>query len=236
LEEIEMVIAKDSTSASSIDSSYWQRLVLQPHAHADDRRERVVFALVLAGLFVAGAILIARERFANPVLGLGVKLGIVMAMIGIGLGGLMTAPTPAQLAVLQSGGQLDYLGAHNVGAFVDGQTRMLPILGWNMDGGDLRIPHFVGIHDAQFIPFVAAMALVLGARGLSVNRQRVLVWVGAAFYFGLTMLVMGQALRNESIVAPSAQALGVAAGLAALSMAAMLLTVGPPARRPRKLL
>jgi len=226
-----MVIAKDSTSASSIDSSYWQRLVLQPHAHADDRRERVVFALVLAGLFVAGAILIARERFANPVLGLGVKLGIIMAMIGIGLGGLMTAPTPAQLAVLQNGGQPEYLGA-----LVDGGTRMLPILGWNVDSGDLRIPHFVGIHSAQFILLVAAAAMALGARGLSVNRQRVLVWVGAAFYFGLTMLVMGQALRNESIVAPSAQALGVAAGLAALSMAAMLLTVGPPARRPRKLL
>jgi hypothetical protein len=182
---------------------------------------------------IAGAVLIARERFANPVLGLGVKLGIVIAMIGIGLGGLMVGPTPAQLAVLQSGGQLDYLGAHNVGALVDGGTRMLPILGWNMDGGDLRIPHFIGIHGAQFIPFVAAIAMALGARGLSTNRQRALVWVGAAFYAGLTLLVTWQALRNESIVAPGTMTLIVAVGLAAATAVMTLLVAAPPVRARR---
>jgi hypothetical protein len=171
---------------------------------------------------VVGAVLIARERFANPVLGLGVKLGIVMAMIGIGLGGLMAGPTAPQLAVLQSGGQLDFLGAHNVGALVDGGTRMLPILGWNMDGGDLRIPHFIGIHGAQFIPFVAAIAMALGVRGLSTNRQRALVWVGAAFYAGLTMLVTWQALRDESIVAPGAQTIIVGIGLVLVAAATIL--------------
>ncbi len=190
-----------------------------------------VTIFVVYAFNIAGAVLIARERFAHPTLGLGVKLGIGMAMIGIGLGGLMTAPTPAQLAVLQSGGQLDYLGAHNVGALVDGETRMLPILGWNMDGGDLRIPHFVGIHGAQFIPFIAAVAMALGARGLGVNRQRALVWTGAAFYFGLTMLVTWQALRNESIVAPSMMTLIVAAGLAAATAVAALLAAAPPAHR-----
>ncbi len=172
-----------------------------------------VTIFVLYAFDIVGAVLIVRERFANPVLGLGVKLGIVMAMIGLGLGGLMTGPTPAQLAVLQSGGQIDFMGAHNVGVLVDGQTRMLPVLGWNMDGGDLRIPHFIGIHGAQFIPFVAAIALALGARGLGTNRQRALVWVGAVFYAGLTALVTWQALRNESIVAPGTQTLIAAVGL-----------------------
>lgn len=190
-----------------------------------------VTIFVLYAFDIAGAVLIVREKFANPVLGLGVKLGIIMAMIGLGLGGLMTGPTSAQLSVLQSGGQLDYLGAHNVGALVDGGTRMLPILGWNMDGGDLRIPHFVGIHGAQFIPFVAAIAMAFGARGLSANRQRALVWVGAAFYVSLTMLVTWQALRNESIVAPSVETFLAAVGLAAFSALMSLFIITVPIRR-----
>jgi hypothetical protein len=181
-------------------------------------RAMSVTIFIVYAFNIVGAVLVVREKFANPVLGLGVKLGIIMAMIGLGLGGLMTAPSAPQLAVLQSGGQLDYLGAHNVGAFVDGQTRMLPVLGWNMDGGDLRIPHFIGIHGAQFIPFVAAMAMALGTRGLSTNRQSGLVWVGAAFYAGLTALVTWQALRNESIVAPGLETLIVAVGLIGLAV------------------
>ena len=168
---------------------------------------------------IVGGVLIARETFANPILGLGVKLGIVMAIIGFALGFLMTGPSSAQLAVLQSGGHIDFMGAHNVGALVDGQTRMIPVLGWNMDGGDLRIPHFIGIHGAQFIPLVAGIAMLLGARGLSVTRQRTLVITGAAFYFGLTMLVMWQALRNESIVSPSTQTLVAAAMLVVVAVA-----------------
>jgi len=178
---------------------------------------------------IVGGVLLARERFANPVLGLGIKLGLGMALVGFGLGGLMTAPTSEQLAALGRGGQLDFLGAHTVGALIDGQTRMIPILGWNMDGGDLRIPHFVGIHGAQIIPLIALIALAYGARGLSVTRMRALVVMGAAAYFGLTMLVAWQALRNESIASPGAETLAAAAILAAATVLSAGVVLG---RRP----
>jgi len=180
---------------------------------------------------IIGGVLIARETFVNPALGLGIKLGITMALIGFGLGFLMVVPNAAQLPILMRGGHLDYIGAHTVGALVDGQTGMIPILGWNMDGGDLRIPHFIGIHGAQFIPLVAGIAMLLGARGvdgkrgLSVTRQRALVVVGAAFYFGLTMLVLWQALRNESIVSPSAATLAVLAALGLVTLASATVVI-----------
>jgi len=59
------------------------------------------------------------------------------------------------------------------------------------------------------------------------------VWVGAAFYAGLTLLVTWQALRNESIVAPGTMTLIVAVGLAAATAVMTLLVAAPPVRARR---
>lgn len=70
---------------------------------------------------------------------LAVRAGAVIALAGMGLAYLMTGPTAAQLADFRG-----IAGAHTVG-LADGGPG-LPVLGWSTVGGDLRIPHFIGMH------------------------------------------------------------------------------------------
>jgi hypothetical protein len=186
-------------------------------------RAMTIGIMTLFGLNLAGAIAMARQKMIDPVIGASVKLGFALAMLGFGLGMLMTYPNATQMAALESGQTLTLMGAHNVNALVDGQTRMLPILGWNMDGGDLRIPHFVGMHGAQLIPLAAL--LIKRTRGLAAQAQVRLVYIAAAAYLGLTALVTWQALRDQSIVAPDALTLGALAGLIVVTLLATRFTL-----------
>jgi hypothetical protein len=145
-----------------------------------------------------------------------VRAGAVLSLAGLSLGILMTDPTAQQLAQWQTGGRPDMVGAHTVG-LADGGPG-LPILGWSTVAGDLRIPHFVGMHALQLLPLLAIALTALAPRFArlrdGVVRTR-LVLVGAAGYAGLTALVTWQALRAQSIVHPDAATLGAFAVLVA---------------------
>ncbi|UOZ09865.1 hypothetical protein [Amycolatopsis sp. WQ 127309] len=145
-----------------------------------------------------------------------VRAGTVLSLAGLALGMLMTSPTARQLAQWKAGGAQDVVGAHTVG-LADGGPG-LPILGWSTAGGDLRIPHFVGMHALQALPLLAIALLALTSRFPRLRDDVVrarLVLIGAAGYTGLIGLVTWQALRAQSIVHPDAVTLGAAATLAA---------------------
>ncbi|MFD2082433.1 hypothetical protein SAMN05421678_102122 [Actinopolymorpha cephalotaxi] len=129
---------------------------------------------------------------------LAVRAGALVALLGMAIGFLMVVPTAQQLA-----SDSDIMGAHTVG-LADGGAG-LPLLGWSTVGGDLRIPHFVGMHALQLIP-LAALALEFLARGLPVLRVptvrlRLLVVIVAAYVAELALLTW-QALRGQSIMHP----------------------------------
>lgn len=186
-------------------------------------RAMTVGIMLLFTFNMAGAIAMARQRMIDPVIGTSVKLGFMLAIIGFGLGFLMSYPNATQMAALQAGETLTMIGAHNVNALVDGQTRMLPILGWNMDGGDLRIPHFVGMHGAQLIPLAAL--LIKRSRALATGTKVQLVRVATGAYLGLTALVTWQALRDQSIVSPDALTLGALVALIVATLIAARMVV-----------
>ena len=175
--------------------------------------------------FIAGVVLLF-EKMPNPVLGWGIRLGLLIALVGMALAFTMTSPNTTQMAALQSGQKLALIGAHNVNALVDGQNRMIPFLGWNMDGGDLRIAHFIGLHAMQVLPILALFLLGRMPK-LSQSRNLALVWVGGLSYLGLTLLALWQALRNQSIVAPDALTLAALGGLTAIAIVATIVIVRP---------
>jgi hypothetical protein len=126
-------------------------------------------------------------------------------------------------------------GAHSVGVEDGGPG--LPVLGWSTAGGDLRVPHFVGLHALQMLPLLGwALARPWAARRWSERRRVALVSVGGAAYLGLLALLTWQALRGQSIVAPDLLTLGALALLAGgTALAIVLLTRGPaPAYGPAK--
>jgi hypothetical protein len=156
---------------------------------------------------VAVAVALWRQRFADPALGWALRLGMTITIIGAFTGGLMTRPTPAQLAETRVTGHLPVAGAHTVGAPDGGPG--LPGTGWSRDHGDLRVPHFVGLHALQSL---ALLALLGSSRRLSDERRVRLTFVAAGSYLVLFVLLLAQALRGEALLSP-AHITAVALGL-----------------------
>jgi hypothetical protein len=154
-----------------------------------------------------------------------------LTLVGMGLAYLMTSPTAAQLADFHG-----VAGAHGVGAADGGPG--LPVLGWSTTAGDLRIPHFVGMHALQLLPLAALLLAWAGRRipALASDRVRVrLTAVAAVAYAGVVALVTAQALRGEPVTAPSSAIATAGAVLAAAAVVAAALVVlrGAPGADPR---
>jgi hypothetical protein len=150
---------------------------------------------------------------------LAVRAGIVLGIVGMGLAFFMTSPTAEQLDDFQG-----VAGAHAVGVADGGPG--LPFLGWSTEGGDLRIPHFIGLHALQAIP-LGLLALELLSRRVAVLRLPVvrfrLVLIGALAFAAMLAITTWQALIGEPIVRPSAPIL--LAGLATAAGAAVAVGV-----------
>lgn len=154
--------------------------------------------------------LLWRQGFADRAYGLALRLGLFISLIGAGLGGLMTQPTEAQRAQLAQGHLPTRIGAHSVGAPDDGPG--LPGVGWSTEGGDLRAPHFLGLHAMQVMPLLP-LWLVRGERQAR-ERARLALTATASFaYLGLIAVLTFQALRGEPLFAPGLQTLAALAGL-----------------------
>jgi hypothetical protein len=178
-----------------------------------------IMGVVITTVWVLGmvqGIVLLRERIPDRTMAMAIRLGIVLGSVGIGLAFLMTGPTPDQLDALQHDLTPDRVGAHSVGV-PDGGPGM-PVTGWSTTGGDLRIPHFVGIHALQVLPLVA---LLLAAASRRVSRladagvRTRLVLVAGVAYAGLTTLVTWQALRGQPLIHPDPLTLTALGALAA---------------------
>ena len=160
-------------------------------------------AIVLQTLIsVALAVALWRQRFADPALGWALRLGMTLTIAGALTGPLMTRPTAAQLASARAGVPMTTVGAHTVGG-EDGGIG-IPVTGWSREHGDLRVPHFVGLHAIQALALVA-IGLRRWRRPDAV-RVRALIAV-AASYASLFLLLLWQGLWGQSIVALDAPAL-----------------------------
>ncbi|HEY0709392.1 MAG TPA: ABA4-like family protein [Polyangia bacterium] len=145
-----------------------------------------------------------RQPFDDRALGWGVRLGFLTLLLGAGLGGAMPPPTAEQRAAIASGSRPALVGAHTVGG-PDGDP-VLPVVGWSRTGGDLRVPHFVGIHGLQILPL---FALWIGRRS-SKRRGPVegaalavrLVVIAGVGYGGLIVATLVQALRAQPVLQP----------------------------------
>lgn len=151
---------------------------------------------------VSVAVALWRQRFTNRALGWALRLGMVQTILGAMTGPLMTRPTEGQLANARAGGRITTVGAHTVGGPDGGPG--VPVTGWSREHGDMRVPHFMGLHAIQ--------ALALVAIGLRRWRRpeetRVgVVLIAAGSYASLFALLLWQALRGRSIVAPDAPGL-----------------------------
>ena len=172
--------------------------------------------LVQTLVSVAVAFALWRQRFADRSLGWALRLGMTLTIIGALSGGLMTRPTEKQLADVRAGRGMPVAGAHTVGGRDGGPA--IPGIGWSREHGDLRVPHFIGLHAIQVLALVAIAARQW--RRPEDIRVR-LVLAAAASYTSLFLLLLWGALRGQSLVAPDSMALASMAIWAALTTFAL---------------
>ncbi len=179
---------------------------------------------VWAATFVV-SILLFRNVLGDRARSLAIRAGAIIALVGMGLAFLMTGPQGDQISNYQG-----VIGAHTVGQADGGPG--LPVLGWSTVAGDLRIPHFIGMHALQLIP-LALIVIELLARRVSRLRDatvrfRLVAIVTATYALTLALLTV-QALRGQSIVQPDAPTLAAAITIAALAVVAAVIVI---VRRP----
>jgi len=176
------------------------------HFNVGTVADAVLFTIMGTAIFIqtfatiAVAVALWRHRFEDVAVGWALRFGMIITIVGALTGGFMTRPTAAQLDAARAGARMTIAGAHTVGAPDGGPG--LTGTGWSTEHGDLRVPHFVGLHALQVLPLVALWLGRLRVRGRL--RER-LVLMAAAGYAGLYVMLLTQALRGVPLIArPSA--------------------------------
>lgn len=192
------------------------------HFNQSTPLDRTLFLIMGAGIGVllvltsVIAIALFKQKFDNPAWGWALRLGMLISVLGSATGGLMLAPNSSQLDALRHHERVTAVGAHTVGAPDGGPG--LPGVGWSTGHGDLRIPHFFGLHAIQIIPIFA---------WIFARRRTAAVLVASASYFALIGILAWQALRGESIAAPGPPTIAALAIWAAASAIALLAATRP---------
>jgi hypothetical protein len=187
----------------------------------------VMGSLIVVQTLVSISVAVAlwkQPAFEDAALGWALRLGMTLTIIGASTGGLMTRPTAAQLEEARGAHQMPIAGAHTVGAPDGGPG--LPGTGWSRQHGDLRVPHFVGLHALQVLPLIV---LATSRRSMpDTTRGRAAIVAGVS-YACLFAILLVQALRGQSLLQPDAATLTALALWGVASAGAWLTTV---ARRP----
>jgi len=169
----------------------------------------MMISLVFLATLAAG-VLVLRRRGLDAGLAAGLRWGIGVSLVGMAQAGLMIANTGSSPT-----------GGHTVGA-ADGGPGM-PLTGWSLAHGDLRIGHFVGLHAMQLLPL---LAWVLATRtGLGERSRARLVRVAGAATLGVVALLSWQALRGQALLQPDAATLLALGGLAAFTAGGVALVL-----------
>lgn len=173
---------------------------------------------------LAGSVLLLRQRGLDPVLAWSLRLGLLLTAAGAAVGFIMVSPRPEQLEALRRGVTL-LSGSHTLGGADGGPG--LALLGWSREHGDLRAAHFLGLHALQFLPL---LGWLLGRTRLATAQQVRLVWTASASFLGLGLLLVWQALRGQSVVAPDPLTLAVLSLWLLATVATSTVALAVPAR------
>jgi hypothetical protein len=169
------------------------------HFNVGTPLDAVLFGTMGLAILVAWAAAIAltvalfRHPFTDKAFGWALRLGMLLTVIGQATGGLMTNPTKAQVEAARVS-RMTVGGAHTVGAPDGGPG--LPVTGWSREHGDLRVPHFVGMHAVQLLPAVAWLLMPIA----SADTRRRAVLAAAAVYTALFAILLVQALNGHPLV------------------------------------
>ncbi|GGK92049.1 hypothetical protein GCM10011588_03050 [Nocardia jinanensis] len=203
-----------------------------------------VFASGVPGLFLANlviAVIVSIRPGADRPTVWAIRGGLAMAVVSMALGYLMGF-TGTQLTRTADGRLVELAAGHTV---VDAGTRQavgapdavagMPITHWSTLGGDLRIPHFVGLHGIQVVLAAVLVLAWCAARYPRLRPARTrsrLIGVVILGWGGLQAITFWQAMRGQSLAHPDTVTLLTVLGLGVLvtilAATALRSTPAPP--------
>ncbi|MEU6787268.1 hypothetical protein ABZ912_49465 [Nonomuraea angiospora] len=195
-----------------------------------------VFGLFGTSLIVA--VMLLFQRFGDAAFTWSLRAGLGLAVAGMALASFITGWTSsAGPRTVQDayGRPVPLVGGHGVGV-PDGDG--MPITNWSATGGDLRVPHFIGLHSIQVFVLTALVLAALAARVGWLRSERVRAQLAGVVIFGygaLFAITAWQALRGQSLIHPDA-ATGIAFAAAAAMTALLAVLVVMAARRSQSAL
>jgi hypothetical protein len=170
------------------------------------------FIMVVWVMTLVLTVALIRQPISDKALAWSLRLGLIISLLGMATGFFMARPTPEQRASAH-GKRPQIVGAHSIGVPDGGPG--LPVLGWSMVGGDMRVAHFVGLHALQLLPFLGWLITRSQRRRAFLNDKHrlALVSVAGLAYTGVLILLAWQALRGESVIHPDGTIISLAGAL-----------------------
>ncbi|GIF98225.1 hypothetical protein [Catellatospora citrea] len=202
------------------------------------RTVRTVFGFGVMPLLVTTlgvAILVLVQRVGDRAVTRALRAGLGLALAGMVVAVWLSnsaGPTPRTLTDA-NGHLVSMSGGHGIG---DPDGTGMPITHWSTTGGDLRVPHFAGLHGIQVLLLVTAVLGVLAARRGLLHDERVrarLVGVAALGYTGVFAVLTWQARRGQSVLHPDLPTVLAFAGVAVFILVAATVTVTAARRHTR---
>ncbi|MCC3764190.1 hypothetical protein K3N28_14065 [Glycomyces sp. TRM65418] len=188
--------------------------------------------MFLANLVIA--VIVLFQRIGDKAVTAVVRWGLLLSSLGMFAAFfIVTVGGQGERTVVDAEGNEVVLNAgHGVGD-LDGNGMVLT--GWSTTGGDMRVPHFIGLHGIQVLIGVAMLLGVVAARRAWLRdvrvRAAIVHWLSLG-YLGVFATTMVQAVRGQSFVAPDAATLaGFAASLLAAA-AGIALTIRKARQAP----
>jgi hypothetical protein len=178
-----------------------------------------IMPLFLTTLIIAILVLIQRTGDRAMTRALRIGLGLALASMVVALW-LSTSPGATPRTVTDAYGHpVSMIGGHGIG---DPDGHGMPITDWSTTGGDLRVPHLVGLHAIQVLLLVTAILRVLATSRSWLRDERIrarMVGVAGLGYTAVFAVLTWQAWRGQSVIHPDRQTLVAFAALAVLTLA-----------------
>ncbi|MEU8225534.1 hypothetical protein [Kribbella sp. NPDC048915] len=197
-----------------------------------------VFMSGVMGLFGASlviAIMLLFQRIGDAPLNRALRVGLALAVAGMGIAFYLVGANGSRQEVQDSyGHEVTLAGSHSIGVEAGGPG--MPLTHWSTTGGDLRVPHFVGLHAIHFLLLVVLALSLLATRVEWLQSERVrnrLVGVAAFGYYGVMVTVTAQAFRGQSLIHPDVPTLGLLGAFLAVTGVALAAVIGSARRSVR---
>lgn len=183
-----------------------------------------VMIILIAQLLIAIVVLI--QSTGGAALNQAIRAGLGLATFGmlVPIWWLVGEISPRTVTDA-NGAQIPMYQGHGTG---DPDGHGMPLTGWSVTGGDLRVPHFFALHGIQLLLVLAAVLAALGARHAWLRSEQVrarLIGAAALGYAGLVAVITWQAVRGQSLIHPDGATLLASAAVVLVAAALAVRTV-----------